>query len=350
MSLQPMFRRSVFWLLVFVTLSFGWWPYSFWAKNDVQYDSRVQALRFNERYEEGDSTSRGVVFCDELLDTRSWSGVSIAIELRGRPRKSGLGVFLEFFQDEDDGLPSLLVSQWQNHLALRSERNPSEVARGYSEIGGRDLFSSGEFVTLVFASEGLRTHVYANGRTVSTRSDFSLLGDDNRFFGRLAVGNSADGTKPFTGEIRSVRIFEGFLKPGSQAYASATPAVELIFSGENVAREWTGSEPYVVAKRRFLGPINAENFDKESYKSDIIVNALGFIPVGICFAAAARRRSNRLVSLLVMVGFASFCLSLFIELGQGYLVHRDSSWQDVLLNTFSGTVALAVPRRWILFL
>lgn len=336
--------------LLLVTLSFGWWPYRFQGENDVEYLPSEGAMRFNGKHEGGDYSSRGVAYLDGVLDTRNWSGVTILIELRGTPRGSGLGVFLEFFEEESDGLPDLLVSQWQEHLAMRSRREVVDVDRGYSEIGHKGLFSGSDFVELLIASEGSRTHVYLDGKRVSSRRDFPLLGPKNRFLGKLAIGNSADGTRPFTGEIRKLEIYDAFYRAGSSGLLSATPAVQIDFREGAKPEGLRIPENFEMAKRRFFGAIAPENLEKDSYKSDVVVNALGFIPIGICFAAVARRRIRSTLGVLVFVGLASMSLSLAIEWGQGFLVHRDSSLQDVLLNTLSGTFAVLVPRRWVLFL
>lgn len=350
MSLQPAFRRFVLVALLLVTLSFGWWPFSFLQRNDVEFLAAEKALRFNRAHEEGSYSSRGVAYFEGGLDTREWSGVTILVELRGRANRSGLGVFLEFFKEGEEGLPALLISQWQDHLAMRSKRNEASVKRGYSEIGHRDIFSSGDFVQLLIASEGRRTHVYVDGKIIASRSDFPLLGRENAFEGTFSIGNSSDGTRPFTGEIRRIEIYDKFYRAGSSELAAAVPVVDCDFRDGVTPEGVSVPDRFEMAKQRFFGAINSANFEKESYKSDIVVNALGFIPVGICFAAAARRRVSSLLGVIVLVSFASFSLSMLIEWGQGYLVHRDSSLQDVLLNTASGVVAVIVPRRWILFL
>lgn len=350
MGLQPTFRRSVLLLLVAVTLCFGWWPFAFSPDNDVAYSPEAGAWSFNGQYEAGKASARGVAYAESVLDTRAWSGVTIRILLRGRPNGSGLGVFLEFFEEEGEGLPALLVSQWQDHLAMRSRRDKAQVKRGYSEIGYRELFSGTDFVELVLSSEGQKTHVYVDGQIVESRSNFSLLGLDNKFVGRLAIGNNADGTRPFTGEIRSVALYDAFYRAKSSAFARAKPVMVFDLSGATVPEGLLLPERFEPAKRKVLNAVNAVNLDKPSYRSDIIVNSLGFIPVGICFAAAARRRLKSFVGVLVVVGAASFCLSLSIEWMQGFMVHRDSSQLDVLLNTLSGCVAVMVPKRWILFL
>ncbi len=350
MALQPTFRRSILLLLVLVTLSFGWWPFSFSPENDVAYRPEVAAWGFNSQYEAGDFAARGIAYSEADLDTRNWSGVTIRIVLRGRAKASGLGVFLEFFEEDSDELPALLVSQWQNHLAMRSRRERSSVKRGYSEIGYRDLFAGGDFVELLVSSEGQRTHVYVDGKAVATRSDFSLLGPDNRFVGRMVIGNSAEGTRPFTGEIKSVQVFDTFYRAKSASLLAAKPVLDFDLSSSKVPLGMRIPEQFEPAKRSVLNAIDAVNLDKPSYRSDVLVNSLGFIPVGLCFAAMARRRVKSLVAVLAWVAMASFCLSFSIEWMQGYMVHRDSSQLDLVLNTLSGCVAVMVPRRWILFL
>lgn len=351
MSIQPTFRRSVFLVLLLVTLSFGWWPFSFLVENDVTYLPNESAWSFNSRREAGDRSARGIAVSAEKLDTRNWPGVTILVELRGRPNNSGLGIFLEFFDDrEGEPLPALLVSEWQDHLAMRSRRDRRKVERGYSEIGHRDLFGSGKFVQIVISSEGNRTHLYAEGKIIETRSDFSLVGIDNKFFGDVVIGNSANGTRPFTGEIRRIAIYDAFYKANSAEIAAATPVLD--FDGRNGSYPdgFVIAERFSAPKRLFFNPIAAANLDKPSYRSDVVVNSLGFIPVGLCFVAMARRRASSLVGVLFLLALASFSLSFTIEWGQGFLVHRDSSALDVALNTMSGCMAVFVPRRWILFL
>lgn len=349
MRLQPTFRRSVLLVLLLITLGFGWWPLTFLPKNDVAYVPEDSAWGFNTKYAAGDIASRGVAYYKQELDTRAWPGITIRAVLKGQPRGGGLGVFMEFYENQGEVLPALLISKWQNHLAIRSRRDTAVVDRGYSEIGRRKIFAGGKFVELVVCSEGDRTHVYVNGAIAETRSDFPLLGADNAFVGSLAIGNNADGTKPFNGEIRSIEIYDDFFKPGSPELAAATPVVNFDLSSAVLPPDIVVPEYFDPAKRQFLNPLK-KNVDKAGYQRDVVINSLGFIPIGICFAAVARRRVRSFMGVLFCVCLASFTLSLTIELGQVYMVHRDSSQLDVLLNTLSGCVAVIVPRRWILFL
>lgn len=349
MGLQPSFRRSVLLVLVLVTLSFGWWPYNFISRNDVLLLPEQGALSFNSSFESGKRSVRGIALGDEVLDTRDWQGITIVLEMRGRHSKGGLGVFLELFDDQDV-LAAVLLAQWQDHLAIRSRRDRDAVSRGYSEIGHRDIFKGPEFVELLVASEGNRTHVYVNGEIVESRVDFPLVGADNKFSGSLLVGNSADGTRPFSGEIRSLKIYDSFYSAGSSSLEADDPVVGFDYSAGSWSEGIIIPDRFTILKNRFFSGKQLADLSKEEYKRDILINILGFIPVGVCFAAVGRRRFRSFVKVALFVGVASFSLSMLIEWGQGYLAHRDSSQLDVLLNTISGMIAVIVPRRWILFL
>lgn len=337
-------------VVLLVTLAFGWWPFSFVRQNDV-VASQEGLWVFNSRFEKGEGPARGIAFSAENLDTRNWQGITVLVELHGRAKGGGLGVFLEF-SDEAKGvpLPALLIAQWQDHLAMRSRRNRSEVKRGYSEIGHRDVFARDGFVQLVISSEGRRTHVYADGRILESRSDFPLLGPDNLFAGTLVVGNSADGTRPFTGEIRLVAVYDSFYRANSAAFAEARPVLEFDAARDAASQGLLIPTEFAPLQRRFFSPIAMATFQKSGYRSDIVINSLGFIPIGVCFAALLRRRVRSFLPCLFLLGLASFSLSFAIEWGQGYLVHRDSSCLDLALNTLSGCMAVFVPRKLVLFL
>lgn len=342
---------------VLVTLYFGWRPFSFNIPNDLRLDPQSGSIRFNERHEEGDHIARGVAYCDQELDTRGWDGITIATELRGRWNGHGLSVFFDFYNEDSDELSPALFAQWKEHLALRSKRLKSDVERGYSEIGYQGLFAGNDFVSLVFSSKGNRTNVYVNGKRVEARSDFPLLGPDNQFVGSLAIGNSANGKSPFKGEIRRMAIYDGFLRPNSTAMQQATPVwsfdvskSQMELDGFPVVKGLDIEQRFKPANLIFLKPVREILWDRPEFRSDFIINALGFIPVGICFAAVARRRFRSMVLVALFVTLASFSLSMTIELGQGYIVQRFSSQLDVALNTVSGLLGVLIPRRWLLFL
>ncbi|MDQ8204438.1 VanZ family protein [Pelagicoccus sp. SDUM812003] len=359
MSLQPSFRRGVFLALLTATLCFGWWPFNFVDSNDVSVAPEGGAARFNAEYERGSESSRGLLMSKGILDTRGWNELSVLVELKGRPRGGGLGVFLELIEEEAKGeLPPLLLAQWQEHLALRSRRLGGADGNEYSEIGYKGCFSSGEFFQIALSSTPERTGVYIDGELVEMRRDFVLVDPMNAFVGRVVIGNSADGTRPFTGEIRRVAFFDEALRSIGGRIAQGVPELSFDFSNLEPGELQSGLEVQglqsgarlSVAKRRFLNPIQTDRWERHGYRRDIVVNSLGFIPIGLCFAAMGRRRIKSWIGVLVFVGFCSFALSFAIEWAQGYLVHRDSSQLDVLLNTVSGMLAVLVPRRLVLFL
>lgn len=357
MSLQPTFRRAIFAVTILVTLYFGWRPFSFNIKNDVRLDPKNGAIRFNERHEDGDHIARGIVYCDQELDTQAWDGITIVTEIRGRWNGHGLSVFFDFFDSNADELSPALFAQWKEHLALRSKRSREEVERGYSEIGYQGLFAGNDFVNLVFASQGSRTLVFVNGKMVEARSDFPLLGPDNKFVGSLAIGNSANGKSPFKGEIRRMAIYNGYYRPNSTEMRLARPVwsfdvskSQMELDGMPVVKGLKIDSRFKPANLIFLKPIQEIHLDRPEFRSDFIINAIGFLPAGICFTAVARRRFKSFILVAVFVTLASFSLSMMIEVGQGYIVQRYSSQLDVALNTVSGLLGVLIPRRWVLFL
>jgi len=354
MSLQPAFRRLFLALVLALTLYVGWKPFSFWVGNDVAFEESLDALRFNSGVEKGQRACRGMASSDKLLDTRDWEGFSLLVELRGRSDGSSLGVFLEFYEAGADAASAARLALWKQHLSIKSRRLPEQDLRGYEEIGSKNVFESGDFVTLLIVSGSRDTRVYVDGRRVVSRQGFSLLGTDNRFEGLLVLGNSYDGESPFLGEIRRAELYRGALEPGALEKSEASwsfDAREARFSdaGELLVPGLEILARYQSVERNFLKPISIK-WTSKGTQIDMIVNLLGFLPVGVCIAAAARRRTRGRIARVLIVGLAAFSLSLAIEWGQAYLVHRDSSQLDLLLNSLSGLSALLVPRRWILFL
>lgn len=353
MKVQPLFRRVLFAVFLLVTLAFGWWPLRFSVPNDVDWRAREGGLICNPSYEAGDGAARGLAVSAASLDTSSWDEVSVLVELDGRAHTRGLGVFLELYEGGGKENPPLLLAQWQDHLAVRSR---SESKRGYDEIGYRDCFGKGKTVQIVLSCTSKGTTLYVDGVQQEVRKGYSLIGIDGRFSGRILFGNSADGTRPFTGDIARVAFYNRSLRPVKGSFGYATPVVEYDFlvdpegTGDLGQKGVVKPERFVPLERSFLEGVNERMVTRVGFRQDVVVNLFGFVPIGLCFAGMARRHVGPIWAVLITVAMGSFVLSFAIEWGQGYLVHRHSSLLDLLLNTCGGVLACGVPRRWIPFL
>jgi len=89
---------------------------------------------------------------------------------------------------------------------------------------------------------------------------------------------------------------------------------------------------------------------KGSLRSDIIVNVLGFVPLGFLFAfwRGQVNGSRRWGSYLFAISMGGL-ISLGIEVGQAYIPVRDSSLLDLICNTGGtgiGVLTLALFVRW----
>jgi glycopeptide antibiotics resistance protein len=77
-----------------------------------------------------------------------------------------------------------------------------------------------------------------------------------------------------------------------------------------------------------------------------ILNVLLFLPFGFAVAWWARVRRWRWLSRPLAVGAAGFLFSYAVEFLQLFVVWRNSSWDDVVLNTAGALVGRLLFERW----
>ena len=76
-----------------------------------------------------------------------------------------------------------------------------------------------------------------------------------------------------------------------------------------------------------------------------VFNVLLYMPLGALFYEA-RRRSNKVVPVVIMAGMAGLSISLTIECLQAFLPTRDSSLVDLLANTVGSMIGVLADRQW----
>lgn len=149
---------------------------------------------------------------------------------------------------------------------------------------------------------------------------------------------------------------KGFLNTGSalkRSYqgrlsGSSMPIALYLFDDRDgeLVRDRSGSgndllipKTFKPLRRTVLGMPDNNFFFKRSNLKDIAINMAGFIPFGFFLSAWLRFAKNPTARRVYGISlFLGFCLSLVIELTQGYFPTRDSSLMDVLSNTM-GTAA-----------
>jgi hypothetical protein len=178
--------------------------------------------------------------------------------------------------------------------------------------------------------------------------------------GPLILGNSADGSFPWTGDIFGLAIYSRALSTSEQAEharnwsmaapanVAASPDLTALFifnerPERTVIHDRTGSNNDISIPSRFH-PVRRVLLRRYSVHAlnwpDIIVNVIGFIPLGVVlfayFQVSPRsRHQSALLALVVSVG-----TSVSIEVLQLYLPSRDPSLIDVTTNAFGAAVGI----------
>ena len=190
----------------------------------------------------------------------------------------------------------------------------------------------GYSVPQVFAEPGARqlTLDFGDGRVVVTvDGERRLDADLPRIWARkwdpdyrLALGNDSSFARPWLGRMHSAEARAGAVR--EDLLALGTP------------------RPYVAFRqpvRHEVVPFTARPF-RERHR-DMLVNLLGFVPIGFLFALAGDRRP------LVAAGLGCALLSASIEAGQYFVAARVPASTDLIVNTLGGVLggAFAVLLR-----
>lgn len=310
----------------------GLWPFNFAPRNGARLNG--SGLEFS---------SRGIAYTCAERPLFPSGGFAAGLHiLPHRASFTGTGELISFH--DADGL-LLGVYQWKNSVIVRTGRKNNET-------GARSVFRLGKsaMVTVSAGKEGIR--IYVDEKQVA-RTSKPFFGIDKAAC--LTLGNSPDGMRPWKGVVYSLWLkdsmpSDGFAMAGretgllaSYRFDGAGPVVK------NSALEGLDlqvPERFRIAKRVFLQPL----FDMAAikfYAADVVVNFLGFIPVGLlCFYLPF---TSRVWVKACIAVFSGFLLSLGIEVTQAFIPGRFSQLSDLLLNTFgaaSGAVAAVYLRRF----
>jgi VanZ family protein len=320
------------------------------SRNDVRWLDPGPGLQFD---------GRGIAYSDAPLvwEPGAQAG-EVSVELWIRPSREPddrLGQIFSLF--DGDAIESLLVAQWKSGLVIRNRVPERDAKRRYRELGALGLLFRGHPLMVALTSGQAGTLLYLDGRETEHRSNIPIIGAEERFGGRLVLGNSASGTAPWHGELLGVAIYRRTLtaeEVASHHAAAKALGIASLAGGEGLAAlypfdersgesaESSGASGPALRVplefRRLRRPVlqfpNLQERSVDSYGRDALLNFIGFAPLGFFLVAVMRRRgrpSGRGVALGI-VAFGFF-LSLAIELLQVQLPERVSSSTDLLWNT-----------------
>jgi VanZ family protein len=263
-------------------------------------------------------------------------------------------VFLSFATPENH--EKFLLKQYTSSLIMTHNEEPDHRA---VNVGVENVFHQSKPVFLTFTSDEQGTVVYIDGALVDKFPHFQLGKD---LTGQLVVGGSPVAPDGWRGEVLGLAIynrkltpaqvrehFETWTKNGRSEPLNSEQPVALYLFDEHAGSvihnavhsgvDLNIPERYMLPYQRFLEPFWQEYGPGRTHLKDVLVNIVGFMPLGLCFYAywTLVRPIKRAAMITMFLGFA---LSLTIEVLQSFLPTRNSGTTDLITNTFGTFLGL----------
>jgi VanZ like protein/concanavalin A-like lectin/glucanase superfamily protein len=336
--------RGALLFIVLATLAATLWPFNPFPANHVAWQMNDSGLRFG---------SHGLMLSTApFSEVASRNSSSCSFEAWLEPSNiDGSSTILDFYHAPEF-----------TDFSLRQEADSLYILRGVPEdraylrksaIWIDQAFAAGKTSHVVITCGANGTSVYVNGRQMAHTSDFGLVPGD--ISGWLIFGESLVRNNGWSGVLRGLAIYDRELTQPeiSRDYSAWTEAARPAHESHTIALfrfdERTGTiahnqvrgpdlvipAHYRLIRHSFLTVPWREFFPNWEYVRDIVVNILGFMPLGflLCAYLSLLRKSDH-ATLKTMVLCA--LISLIIETLQAFLPTRTSGLTDVITNSIGG--------------
>ena len=322
-------------------LTAGLWPFHA-PKNEVSWLKNGNGISFG---------NDGVILSSNALAGLK-DGTSCSVEISLQPNTIDTGGTILAFYIAENHMVTFSVHQSLGDLLLRrvsGYRQRSAKIKLY--IG--HVFRKNNQVFVTISSNGHGATLYVNGVLVRTSPGFGFSSKD--LTGQLVVGNHPLRDNGWQGQLRGLAIYNRELTAAEvlrhhdvwttnqQAEIKNEGPVALYLFNEgmgDVVHDQMNSgtdlhipEHYFVLHEPFLEPPWDEFQPGWSYCKDVLINIVGFVPLGFFFCAyfSLVRRLDRAVLATIVLGAV---VSFAIEVLQAFLPTRDSGMTDIITNTF----------------
>jgi VanZ family protein len=310
-------------------------------RNAVSWLGNSNGLRF---------AKHGTVFSSSDFPAAAGPAASeCSLELWGRPTNLKASGTLVAFYAPDDPLQFRLQ---QYHALLILERRFKGTRDLTRVIGIQNAFRDTGPVFLTITSGVEKSAMYVDGALVREFPGYQFGADCH---GELILGTSPSSLDSWSGQLMGLAIYRQELTPSQvlDHYQNWTNKGRPELSGREGATgvylfdERTGSivhnlvhpgidlyipDRFSLWHEPFLTPFWLEFKPNADYLGDVVINILGFMPLGFvfCFYLTRVRRFKHPAAVTIALGFA---VSLTIEVLQSYLPTRDSGTTDLITNT-----------------
>jgi VanZ like family/Concanavalin A-like lectin/glucanases superfamily len=344
--------RALLLFFLCATLVATLWPFTPYPRNDVSWLKNSNGLRFGGY---GSISSSG-----EFSKMEAGDSPSCTIEVWFEPGLTkDSNTILAFYH-----LPSLVaftLRQEGDNLYILRDVPDGRLSLRKAAIWIEHAFVAGKDLHIAVTSGTDGAFVYINGKQVGHSSNFGLTLDS--LSGSLIVGNSPLQNNTWNGILRGLAIYDQEFTPpqisthyaerakGGHAEDQNSQAIARYAFDERKGntihnQAHRGPDLYIptryrIVKKGFLTPPWREFHADWAYILDVVVNIIGFLPLGFFLGAylSLVKRSGH-VALKTMALCA--VLSLAIETLQGFLPTRSSGLTDVITNTLGGVLGALV--------
>lgn len=358
-------------LLTAGLLCVGLWPFRFSAPNSAGWRAGRPGLHFPGAADRPKFNPGGLACTEGPLTAPAGAKLepgALTLELWLRPAEEPYGARGRIVSVcAADGTELFFVGQWRQEVILWVRQEDPAVRPEFRELDTKNALAAGRLTFLTYTADAQGAALYLNGQLARRWSGIRLLPPGETLIGkRLFVGNSQRVTDPWGGDVLGLGLhgvalsaleirqrYEQWTQPGGAAPAKSDGLLALydLRSGPGpVLPNLAGPGPQLVlpARLREAKPLLARASWLGQGKLDMVLNFVGFVPYGLCLTVWLRRR-GRWPWLAAAGGAASIgaAVSLAIELGQGWVPTRDSSWSDLICNTAGaltgGVLACGLP-------
>jgi len=372
-------------IYVFILGIFLLWPFDFdsHVKNDARWIGNSNGIEFlNHGQAVSESSSRE--FFDRLVKGK---GLTLELWLQTEDlTQSGPARILSY--SINPVLRNFTVGQSRDKLVVKLRTTKTNLNGTDPQLVIADTFNSTSLQHIVIIYDFTEQRVYING---DQKARSNILKGNFSNWDRscsLVVGNEATGDRPWKGKIYYAAVFDRALTEheirqynlsGSKLNTSTFPPVlwkkdsskDIALKSKNpVARYLFDEKKGIVIhdSGSVSSPVNllipryirhrVKSFLDDSIDylrgkaqlSDIILNILIFIPLGILMHGMLRTRYRLTLKISIMALLAGALFSVSVESLQHFSMTRNSSLIDVATNMTGAAMGIVMDRCYNLFL
>ena len=347
-----------------IALFFGLNPRDFRFNNAARWIGTSNGIRFGKF---------GIAYSPEgfsLPSTGASDPSAFTVEIAVKPYRTQAGNFqfiASWHAGDDAG--QLVIGQWRSSIIVMNG-DDYDNHRRLPKIYAKNAVPEGKATFLTISTGQNGTRLFVDGGLAATKRGLFLRMPRGGSGATLTLGNSVYGRNSWEGEWLGLAAFNRNLDSGEIedhfrrwhaegdfGFAKNHPDLAALYRlNDKAGHQARDSGPasnhlaipdkMKILEKRFLTAPDRGLRITKTVVADLLINLLGFIPIGVAYAMFFSRRAvfdTR--AALWAVAFGAL-LSLTIELAQAWVPSRNSSLLDLVLNTIGAVSGAMLYRRF----